>query len=88
MYITPAVPYTMEMLCSMFKLRESVVEAGLRIFQELKMIVIHEDSAIEICNFDKHQSLEVLEHKRALGAERAHCYIFSHIGLPESRLND
>ena len=63
------IPYTDKMLATIFRRKESVVQYALQTFEEFGMVELV-DGVITIPNWEKHQSLEKLEHLKALNRER------------------
>jgi predicted phage replisome organizer len=55
------VPYTTEMLVTLFRRKESVIQLALQTFERFKMIEILDNDAILISNWEKHQSIDKLE---------------------------
>jgi predicted phage replisome organizer/uncharacterized phage protein (TIGR02220 family) len=57
-------PYTDKMLATIFRMKESTVTMALQTFEQFEMIEII-DGVITIPNWDKHQSLDAYEKKKA-----------------------
>ena len=58
------IPYTTEMLVTLFRRKESVISLALKTFQSFKMIEILENNTILISNWEKHQNLIGLDNIR------------------------
>jgi hypothetical protein len=63
-------PYTDEMLATIFHRKVNTVRLALETFQKLRMIEIAKDRTIIICNWGKHQSMDGLEKIRQQNLER------------------
>jgi len=60
-YLNETLPYTDEMLSTIFNRPLNTVRLALSIFQKFGMIELNEDGAIYINNWEKHQNIEGLE---------------------------
>ncbi|MEH6941500.1 phage replisome organizer N-terminal domain-containing protein [Bacillus sp. JJ722] len=60
-YLSENIPYTDEMLATIFNRPIATVRLALRTFEDFGMIEISEDKFISISNWDKHQNLAGLE---------------------------
>lgn len=60
-YLSENIPYTDEMLATIFNRPLGTVRMALEVFKQFGMIEIDDDSFINISNWDKHQSLEGLD---------------------------
>ena len=69
-YIQRNMPYTEEMLATLFSKPVNVVRLALRTLQQFNMIDLNEDGLIAIENWDKHQNIEGMEKVRLKNAER------------------
>jgi len=68
-YFDEGIPYTDEMLSTIFRQPLNVVRLSLQTFEKFRMIERHEDQ-IYITNWEKHQNIEGMEKIRLLNAER------------------
>lgn len=66
--MTDRIAYTEEMLSSIFRRDIKEIQFALKVFANLEMIEII-DNIIYLSNWDKHQSLDKLEHKKAYDRE-------------------
>src|SRR5690625_291740 len=73
-YLAENIPYTDEMLATIFNRPVSTVRLALKTFEQFGMIAIDEDNFIEIANWEKHQNIEGMERVRKLNAERNRRY--------------
>lgn len=69
-YIQRNMPYTEEMLATLFSKPINVVRLALMTLQQFNMIDLNEDGLIAIENWDKHQNIEGMEKVRLKNAER------------------
>ncbi|HBD0710557.1 phage replisome organizer N-terminal domain-containing protein [Enterococcus faecalis] len=69
-YIQRNMPYTEEMLATLFSKPVNVVRLALMTLQRFNMIDLNEDGLIAIENWDKHQNIEGMEKVRLKNAER------------------
>lgn len=69
-YIQRNMPYTEEMLATLFSKSVNVVRLALITLQQFNMIDLNEDGLIAIENWDKHQNIEGMEKVRLKNAER------------------
>ncbi|RTK56025.1 phage replisome organizer [Enterococcus faecalis] len=69
-YIQRNMPYTEEMLATLFSKPVNVVRLALMTLQQFNMIDLKEDGLIAIENWDKHQNIEGMEKVRLKNAER------------------
>lgn len=60
-YLNETLPYTDEMLSTIFNRPLNTIRLALNIFQKFGMIELNEDGAIYINNWEKHQNIEGLE---------------------------
>ena len=63
LFVTEGIPYTVEMLAGDLDVEESVVENGLKIFRQLKMID-KEDGYLRIIGWEEYQSVDRLRELR------------------------
>lgn len=63
------IPYTEKMLSTIFRINEATVQMALNVFKQFGMIDII-DGVITIPNWNKHQSLDAYEKKKARDRER------------------
>jgi predicted phage replisome organizer len=68
-YFDEGIPYTDDMLSTIFRQPLNIVRLALTTFEKFKMIERREDQ-IYICNWEKHQNIEGMEKIRLLAAER------------------
>jgi len=73
-YLSENIPYTDEMLATIFNRPLSTVRLALKTFQDFGMITIDEQNYIAIENWEKHQNIEGMERVRKLNAERNRRY--------------
>src|SRR5699024_1047684 len=69
-YLNENVPYTEEMLATIFDRSLNTVRLALKTLREFGMIFIDDDSFIRISNWEKHQNVEGMDRVRKLNAER------------------
>lgn len=69
-FLSENIPYTDEMLATIFNRPLSTVRLALKTFEELGMIGIDESSFISITNWERHQNIEGLERIRIQNRER------------------
>ncbi|UFU00343.1 phage replisome organizer N-terminal domain-containing protein [Radiobacillus kanasensis] len=69
-FLNEQIPYTDEMLATIFNRSIGTVRMALNVFQQFGMIEIDEENFISISNWEKHQNIEGLERVRKLNAER------------------
>ncbi len=69
-YIQRNMPYTEEMLATLFSKPVNVVRLALVTLQQFNMIDLSDDGLIAIENWEKHQNVEGMEKVRLKGAER------------------
>lgn len=60
-YLAENIPFTVEMLSTIFNRPLTVVRLALNTFQQFGMIEITDDNYISICNWEKHQNIEGLD---------------------------
>ena len=58
------VPYTIEMLITLFRRKESVISLALQTFEKFQMIELLDNDAILITNWEKHQNIDKMEEIR------------------------
>lgn len=63
-YLNENIPFTDEMLATIFNRPLATVRLALRTFEQFGMIQISDEHFINICNWDKHQNIEGLERIR------------------------
>lgn len=69
-YLSKNIPYTEEMLATIFNRPLPIVRMALQTFQRFGMIEIDEHNFISISNWEKHQNVEGMDRVRKLNAER------------------
>ncbi|WP_065481634.1 phage replisome organizer N-terminal domain-containing protein [Bacillus thuringiensis] len=69
-YLTSEIPYTDEMLATLFNKPVNTVRLALTTLSKYQMIDIDEDQFIHIQNWNKHQNLEGMKQVKQLRAER------------------
>ncbi|GIN71279.1 hypothetical protein J14TS2_17540 [Bacillus sp. J14TS2] len=69
-FLSENIPYTDEMLATLFHRPVTTVRLALETFKQFGMIEIDDKSFIKISNWDKHQSLEGLEKIREQSRQR------------------
>lgn len=73
-YLNENVPYTEEMLATIFDRPLNTVRLALKTLNEFGMIFIDDDAFIRITNWEKHQNVEGMDRVRKLNAERNRKY--------------
>ena len=69
-YLNEEMPYTDEMLSTIFDRPVSIIRLALETFKRFGMIRIFDDQKIEVVNWDKHQNVEGLERIREQSRKR------------------
>ncbi|MCY8002818.1 phage replisome organizer N-terminal domain-containing protein [Bacillus haynesii] len=69
-FLSKNIPYTDEMLATIFNRPLSIVRMALQTFQRFGMIEIDEHNFISILNWEKHQNVEGMDRVRKLNADR------------------
>lgn len=69
-YLCETIPYTDEMLSTIFNRQVSTVRLALEVFTRFKMIEILDNKRIHIVNWEKHQNIEGLEKIKLQSGER------------------
>ncbi|MCY8240389.1 phage replisome organizer N-terminal domain-containing protein [Bacillus haynesii] len=69
-YLSQNIPYTDEMLATIFNRPLPIVRMALQTFQRFGMIEVDENRFISIRNWEKHQNVEGMDRVRKLNAER------------------
>lgn len=69
-YLSESIPYTDEMLSTIFNRPLNVVRMALGVFRQFGMIEIDEDNFISICNWEKHQNVAGLDKIREQTRQR------------------
>jgi len=73
-YLTENIPYTEEMLSTLFCKSLESIKFALKILCDFQMIEIDSNNIIKILNWDKHQNIEGMERVRAQNKKRAETY--------------
>ena len=73
-YLAENIPYTDEMLSTIFNRSLNVVRMALGVFRQYGMIEINEDNFISICNWEKHQNVAGLDKIREQTRQRVAKY--------------
>lgn len=73
-YLSENIPYTDEMLSTIFNRPLNVVRMALGVFRKFGMIEIDEDNFISICNWEKHQNVAGLDKIREQTRQRVAKY--------------
>ena len=73
-YLSENIPYTDEMLSTIFNRPLNVVRMALGVFRQFGMIEIDEDNFISICNWEKHQNVAGLDKIREQTRQRVAKY--------------
>ena len=73
-FLSKNIPYSDEMLATLFNRPIATVRLALQTFQQFGMIEITEDQYICISNWEKHQNVDGLERVKQLNAERNRKY--------------
>jgi len=74
-FLTENIPYTDEMLSTLFKRPLNTIRLALALFKKYKMILYNEDGILQVANWSKHQNVEGMDRIRQLGAMRQAKYI-------------
>ena len=69
-FLSENIPYSDEMLATLFNRPLNTVRMALETFKRFGMIEIDENSFISIINWEKHQNIEGMERVKKLNAER------------------
>jgi len=73
-YLTENIPYTEEMLSTLFCKSLESIKFALKILCDFQMIEVDSKNIIKILNWDKHQNIEGMERVRAQNKKRAEAY--------------
>lgn len=73
-YLSQNIPYTEEMLATIFNRPVNTVRLALKTFEDFGMIEIDDDQFIAISNWERHQNIEGMERVKKLNAERNRRY--------------
>src|SRR5690625_351738 len=73
-FLSENIPYTDEMLATIYNRPVSTVRLAMNTFVQFGMISIDDDHFIEISNWEKHQNIEGMERVKKLNAERNRRY--------------
>lgn len=73
-YIQRNMPYTAEMLATLFGKKINVVRLAIDTLSKFGMISTNEDGLIEIVNWEKHQNIDGMDRVKKLSAERNRRY--------------
>ncbi|WEY99820.1 phage replisome organizer N-terminal domain-containing protein [Bacillus subtilis] len=73
-YLNQNIPYTDEMLATIFNRPLPIVRMALNTFQQFGMIEVDENKFISIANWEKHQNVEGMDRVRKLNAEKNRKY--------------
>lgn len=73
-FLNEKIPYTDEMLSTLFNRPLNTIRFALQTFKNFGMIEIDENDFISISNWEKHQNVEGMEKVRQLNAERNRKY--------------
>lgn len=74
LYLSQNIPYTDEMLSTLFNRPLSTVRMALEVFQKFKMIDVNDNGFISIANWEKHQNIEGMEKIREQTRQRVAKY--------------
>ena len=77
-YLAENIPYTDEMISTIFNMPLNIIRFALTTFVKFNMIEISEDQLIKIVNWEKHQNLEGLDRIREQTKLRVSRYRESH----------
>jgi predicted phage replisome organizer len=69
-YLNENIPYTDEMLATIFSRPLASIRLALKVLSDFQMIEIAEDNAIKIVNWDKHQNVEGMDRVRDQNRKR------------------
>jgi predicted phage replisome organizer len=73
-YIDSDLPYTDEILATLFNRPVNIIRLALETLKKFKMIELFDGGVIGVVNWEKHQNVEGLDKVRKLNAERAKRY--------------
>lgn len=73
-FLSENIPYTDEMLATIFCRPLTTIRLALKILKDFGMIEIDEDNLIKIANWDKHQNIEGMDRVRAQNRKRVENY--------------
>ena len=69
-FLNENIPYTDEMLATIFNSPLNTVRMALNVFKQFGMIEVDENEFISVANWEKHQNIEGMERVKKLNAER------------------
>lgn len=69
-FLNENIPYTDEMLATIFNRPLNTVRMALNVFKQFGMIEVDENEFISVANWEKHQNIEGMERVKKLNAER------------------
>ena len=84
-FLTEKIPYTDEMLSTIFKRPLNTIRLALSTFRKLEMIDLDKAGIIKITNWEKHQNIEGMERIRELGRKRVQKFRAKNKELPEPK---
>ena len=70
LFLSNRIPYTIEMLSTIFNREVNVIQMALNVFVNFGMVDIQENETISIANWEKHQNVDGMEHVRELTKKR------------------
>lgn len=73
-YIQPDMPYTMEMLATLFTKKINVVRLAIETLRKFNLIEMQENGTLVITNWEKHQNVDGMDKVKKLRAERNRRY--------------
>lgn len=73
-YIQRNMPYTIDMLTTLFGRKKAIVKLAVDVLAKFDMIDVNSDGLISIKNWEKHQNIEGMERVRKLTTERVKKY--------------
>ncbi len=73
-FLSESIPYSDEMLSTVFRMDVNIVRMGLQTFERFNMIELSDDNVIKILNWDKHQNIEGLDKIRQQTRNRVSNY--------------
>ena len=69
-YLSDQIPYTEEMIATLFNRPLNSIRLALKVLQNFKMINIEEDNEIKIVNWERYQNVEEMERIREQTRQR------------------
>lgn len=73
-FLSESIPYSDDMLSTVFRMDVNIVRMGLQTFERFNMIELSDNNVIKILNWDKHQNIEGLDKIRQQTRNRVSNY--------------